>query len=272
VIVEKSKRPTRRTSRRLRVGGVVQERVERRFVDRPEQGLRRAVGFDDDERRLRGHLEAQVHVARIVADGWERQVVLVDEVLERPLVTRPGDADEVDGSRPTFACRFDRSGFTVADASSGRPEPEHDRTFGVFVPIEDTASDQRRAEIQRRWGGRPVVDGRRRTGVSLWCGVRTSGEQPGERDRGDRNEAPPPGCVHGGHARSTGWATHGAPLKFSKRFELGGPSRAVGAPIYMASTRGMISSFSRLRSSRVFDTGTSANGGQRSGIVSPASW
>ncbi len=40
---------------------------------------------------------------------------------------------------------------------------------------------------------------------------------------------------------------------------------------YMASTLGMISSFSRLRSSSVFATGTSANGGQRSGIVSPAS-
>ncbi len=33
----------------------------------------------------------------------------------------------------------------------------------------------------------------------------------------------------------------------------------------------MISSFSRLRSSSVFATGTSWNGGQRSGIVSPAS-
>ena len=41
---------------------------------------------------------------------------------------------------------------------------------------------------------------------------------------------------------------------------------------YAASTFGMISSFSRLRSSSVFDTGTSANGGQSSGMVSPASW
>ena len=38
-----------------------------------------------------------------------------------------------------------------------------------------------------------------------------------------------------------------------------------------ASTFGMISSFSRLRSSSVLATGTSANGGQSSGIVSPAS-
>lgn len=39
-----------------------------------------------------------------------------------------------------------------------------------------------------------------------------------------------------------------------------------------ASTFGMISSFSRLRSSSVFETGTSANGGQMSSIVSPASF
>src|SRR4030095_10741507 len=49
------------------------------------------------------------------------------------------------------------------------------------------------------------------------------------------------------------------------------PACPRGAPSYMASTWGMISSFSRLRSSSVFATGTSWNGGQRSGIVSPAS-
>ena len=40
---------------------------------------------------------------------------------------------------------------------------------------------------------------------------------------------------------------------------------------YAASTFGMISSLRRLRSSSVLATGTSANGGHRSGIVSPAS-
>ena len=63
----------------------------------------------------------------------------------------------------------------------------------------------------------------------------------------------------------------------SSRLALADPAavrpHAVGrvASRYAASTFGMISSFSRLRSSSVFDTGTSANGGQRSGIVSPAS-
>jgi len=39
----------------------------------------------------------------------------------------------------------------------------------------------------------------------------------------------------------------------------------------LASTLGMISCFSRFMSSSVFETGTSWKGGQRSGIVSPAS-
>jgi hypothetical protein len=41
---------------------------------------------------------------------------------------------------------------------------------------------------------------------------------------------------------------------------------------YTPSTFGMIASFSRLRSSSVFETGTSANGGQMSSRFSPASF
>ena len=41
---------------------------------------------------------------------------------------------------------------------------------------------------------------------------------------------------------------------------------------YVASTFGMISSFSRLGSLSVFETGTSWNGGQMSSFVSPASF
>ena len=47
--------------------------------------------------------------------------------------------------------------------------------------------------------------------------------------------------------------------------------RLSAAPRYAASTFGMISSLRRLRSSSVLETGTSANGGHSSGIVSPAS-
>ena len=48
-------------------------------------------------------------------------------------------------------------------------------------------------------------------------------------------------------------------------------ARARGLRAYAASTFGMMSSLRRLRSSSVLATGTSANGGHRSGIVSPAS-
>jgi hypothetical protein len=47
--------------------------------------------------------------------------------------------------------------------------------------------------------------------------------------------------------------------------------KASGRSSYIASTLGMISSLSRLRSSRVLETGTSWNGGQRRGMDSPAS-
>ena len=48
-------------------------------------------------------------------------------------------------------------------------------------------------------------------------------------------------------------------------------ARVLSLESHMASTLGMISSLRRLRSSSVFATGTSVNGGQRSGIVRPAS-
>jgi hypothetical protein len=53
--------------------------------------------------------------------------VLVDEPLVRVLRAGPCDADEVDLVLELDACRLDRGGFTVAGASSGRPEPERRR-------------------------------------------------------------------------------------------------------------------------------------------------
>ena len=80
----------------------------------------------------------------------------------------------------------------------------------------------------------------------------TPGQLPGRRRRGGAR-------VRGARARR---------LRARERVEV---ARAGIPPRYAASTLGMISSFSRLRSSSVFATGTSWNGGQRSGIVSPAS-
>ena len=87
--------------------------------------------------------------------------------------------------------------------------------------------------------------------------------------------APPPGSVPQPHP-----ARHRVGPSFQalwRRWPRPHPAEALGTPddmarrSYMASTLGMISSFRRLRSSSVFATGTSWNGGQRSGIVSPAS-
>ena len=59
------------------------------------------------------------------------------------------------------------------------------------------------------------------------------------------------------------------PLTRRRRRRRGARTRGLRA--YAASTFGMMSSLRRLRSSSVLATGTSANGGHRSGIVSPAS-
>jgi hypothetical protein len=64
-----------------------------------------------------------------------------------------------------------------------------------------------------------------------------------------------------GPFRSVGEGLSGAPE----------PTSTAALPSYIASTCGMISSLNRLRSSNVFATGTSWNGGHRSGIVSPTS-
>ena len=92
-----------------------------------------------------------------------------------------------------------------------------------------------------------------------------------------------PGDAGAGARRSRGAARagrHGGlpgpqPLARVPDVEPGGArvrgARARGVRAYAASTFGMISSLRRLRSSSVLATGTSANGGHRSGIVSPAS-
>ena len=132
----------------LEAGCVLQNRVECGVIDRAGEGLGAAVGANDDERWLRRYLEAEIHVARIVTDRGERQLVLVDELLKVGVVARPCDTDELHGPCPALACRFDRSGFTVADASSGRPEPQHDRFPRHRRPIEFSAPDERGPKVQ----------------------------------------------------------------------------------------------------------------------------
>jgi hypothetical protein len=85
----------------------------------------------------------------VVADLREGQRVPVDEVLKRGLVAGPGDTVEIDLAGPSFACRFDRRGFTVAGTSSRRPEPEPDWSACDIDAVERAATDERRREPQR---------------------------------------------------------------------------------------------------------------------------
>ena len=101
-----------------------------------EQDFGGSACVDDDQSRLSRDAEASKDDARVVADLRERQRVLVDKVLERLVIARPCDANEIDPSGPLGCCCFDRSSFCVTDASSGRPEPECRRTSGAFSAYE----------------------------------------------------------------------------------------------------------------------------------------
>ena len=107
--------------------GVGEDRIELFVIDGAEQCLGCSVGVDHHDGWLAGHGEPGKDVAPVVADGREPQGVLVDEALEGCVVTGPCNADEVDLAVPSLSGSLDRSCFSVADASSRRPEPEHDR-------------------------------------------------------------------------------------------------------------------------------------------------
>ena len=84
--------------------------------------------------------------------------MLVDEPLKGVVITGPGDPDEVGRVAEALRCLLDRGGFTVADASSGCPEPEHRRFVGEVGAGELPASDERCRELQCL--GNRTLDGR----------------------------------------------------------------------------------------------------------------
>ena len=124
--------------------------VQQALVDGAGNRFETAVGLHDHERRLKRHVEAGEHLTRVVVDLGERQPVLVDETLVRLLGAGPCDTDEVDLILILDTCFLDRGGFTVADASSGRPEPERHGTGAVLGTHELAPADQWRRELQRR--------------------------------------------------------------------------------------------------------------------------
>ena len=130
-----------------------------------EQNFGVTVRVDHHEGWLGHDTEASEDGTGVVADLRERQRVLVDESLERSIVARPRDTDEVDPPGPLLCCCFDRRSFCVADRSSRRPEPKSSRAAGTFSTVELTAANQWRSEPQQfgdacRAGGRSRVDSR----------------------------------------------------------------------------------------------------------------
>ena len=119
-----------------------------RVVDRTEQDLGVTVRLDNHQSRLGRDTEASEDGSGIIADLRERQRVLVDEALERRVVTRPSDADEIDPAGPLLCCCFDRRSFCVTDRSSRCPEPKRSRTAGVVSAGELAAADEWCAELQ----------------------------------------------------------------------------------------------------------------------------
>jgi hypothetical protein len=150
---------------------------EQCLVDGAGDQFGRTVGVHDHERRLVGDLEPVEHVARIIADLREGQTMPVDEVLEVVVTAGPRDADEVDLACELRCDLLDRGGFTVADASSGRPEPEGGRCPGDRSTVEGSTADQWGAELQDVGDDRCIVGSLRRcvVGGRRCCRRRVAG-------------------------------------------------------------------------------------------------
>jgi len=171
---------------RLRRGQVFERRVQRVVLDGAEHGLDFAVAIDQHQGGLGWDVEAVVDNARVVADLGKRQIVAVDEVLERRFISGPGDAVEVDLVGPLLAGRFDRRGFTVAGNSSRRPEPERDRATCGGGAIERSTADEGCGESQR-FRDRRIESRVCRCGDALVRIVRSTRDQ---RRRYDADEQP----------------------------------------------------------------------------------
>ena len=124
----------------------------------PRMVVASTVGVDDDERGLGGDGEVLVQLAVAVGELRKRELVTVDEVLERVFVTGPGDAVGGDLAVPALGDQLDRTGFCVADRSSRRPEPQHHRLPGQGRPVELTAAEDLRTRTTGSAGLRRPSD------------------------------------------------------------------------------------------------------------------
>jgi hypothetical protein len=110
--------------------------------------------------------------------------VLVDKSLEVVVIAGPCDTDEVDFTGEFLCCCLDRGSFTIAAASSGRPEPEQGRLAGQRGSINFAATDQRCAELQRGRCDHDIVSGGRVGSCGLG-GRRFGGRRFGDWRFGD---------------------------------------------------------------------------------------
>jgi hypothetical protein len=85
----------------------------------------------------------------VVGELREREVMAVDEVVERGFVAGPGNAVRGDPAVPALRDQFDRTGFGVADRSSRRPEPQHHGLPGQRRARELLTTEDLRRERQR---------------------------------------------------------------------------------------------------------------------------
>jgi hypothetical protein len=136
----------------------------------------RSVGAYEDPGWLGRHGEVGVQFAVDVEDVGERQPVPGDEALVALRVTGPGDADDGDPLTDCLDCLLDRGGFSVADASTGCPEPEGDGFAGQRCAVQRPASEFGGTELENRRQRQVRLPGRSRPGGLEWlCSRRTCG-------------------------------------------------------------------------------------------------
>ena len=153
---------------------------------------------------------------------------------------------------PVVSASFRRAAGTVC---SPAPGPVSSHPPGPVSSGVHTCEDQRDKQNDDEHEQPSTGEAGEATGKPPW----------GERDTGQHYLAPPRS-----HRVARPTVSRYVFEYLTVYLLAGSPPMALRS--YMASTFGMISSFSRLRSSSVFETGTSWNGGQMSSIVSPASF
>jgi hypothetical protein len=140
-------------------------------AERTEVRRRLAAGIKKDERGLRDDLEVLPDRPSFVNDVIERtHVVFVDELVDWIKTISSGDADEGDVGSICCLDLCDRRGFTLANSSPWRPEPQQNVLAAQRVEIKLVASGSRhkhRFEVSWQLGRHGRVCRRARASVGF---------------------------------------------------------------------------------------------------------